>query len=329
MLNRVGTTTFVLSLLIFQPEGATGRLLGSTTKRFDDVFCPAYHTTAFDASNIEFELVIDVEPLTPGFGVFEGPVWTGKELLFSNIGLSLDGNTSPSDLMTFGPNGLELNCEGFDSNGLTLNIRRKIFAARQITGAVEALLSGRAVASTFDGVRFNSPNDLVFSGRGNLYFTDPTFQAGDNPPQAEERAYFVDTNKRVTAFATDVIDRPNGVYLTKDEDEVLVGGANGLYIWQLDEGGKPTDDFARVREDIIEGGVDGMSRDCAGNLYVTTNGQLVVLSPGSFDLLGSFEVPGITNVAFGGADGRTLYATALGARPALWKARVDIPGLPF
>jgi gluconolactonase len=78
----------------------------------------------------------------------------------------------------------------------------------------------------------------------------------------------------------------------------------------------------------ISGGVDGLGRDCAGNLYVTNNGNVVVLDR-SDRSVGSLSANGATNVAFGGSDRRTLYVTSLGDPPALRSAVLDVPGLPY
>ena len=79
------------------------------------------------------------------------------------------------------------------------------------------------------------------------------------------------------------------------------------------------------------GGTDGLGVDCAGNVYVTTNGEVVVLSP-SGERLGGWSVPRVTNVAFGGDDQRTLYITSFGGNPEtgqLREVRLNVPGLPY
>ena len=67
--------------------------------------------------------------------------------------------------------------------------------------------------------------------------------------------------------------------------------------------------------------IDGLGRDCAGNIYITTskqvdntNKQVVSILNTEDKLVGDIEVPGIqivTNVAFGGIDRKTLYVTSL------------------
>lgn len=326
---------FILCLSIL-PKVADARWSRGKRRKHgsEDEFCPEKrrYPKIFDSARIQFEKTIGIEPITTGFAILEGPVWTKNTLLVSHIGYSTDGSPSPSDLLSYDPVSRQVRVERKDygSNGMTLDMRRKVLVARHATGTVDELYKGRTVVGGYDGFRFNSPNDLVMSSTRNLYLTDPDWQAGANASQAFERAYFVDTRRqRIAAFATNIVDKPNGVYLSKDETRVFVGGTNGLFAFKLNSRGAPMALYTRIQKEVIQGDVDGMSRDCVGNLYVATNGTLVVLSPGGYNILGSFDLPGITNVAFGGSDGKTLYATTLGEIPSIWEAKVDIPGLPF
>ncbi|MFN2217062.1 MAG: SMP-30/gluconolactonase/LRE family protein, partial [Anaerolineae bacterium] len=70
---------------------------------------------------------------------------------------------------------------------------------------------------------------------------------------------------------------------------------------------------------------DGFAIDCLGNLYVASGspGVIQVFSP-SGSKLGSVTVAsGLSNMAFGGADGKTLYITA---GKALYRLDMNLPG---
>jgi gluconolactonase len=81
------------------------------------------------------------------------------------------------------------------------------------------------------------------------------------------------------------------------------------------------------------GASDGMAIDCQGNLYVATNATLAVVSP-TGAALGTITVTGVqrvTTAAFGGADHKTLYITALGSgsQMGLFKVTMPLPGMPY
>ena len=80
-------------------------------------------------------------------------------------------------------------------------------------------------------------------------------------------------------------------------------------------------DRRRTREDAI----DGIKVDRDGNLYVCGPGGIWVLSPDG-EHLGTLRLPEAPhNLAWGDADGRTLYITAL---TSVYRLRLDDPGHP-
>jgi gluconolactonase len=75
-------------------------------------------------------------------------------------------------------------------------------------------------------------------------------------------------------------------------------------------------------------GADGMTLDCHGNLYVTEHGakRVRVFSPQGKQLATIRVDANVTNAAFGGKDGKTLYITGAGA---LWRLPLAVSGLPY
>jgi sugar lactone lactonase YvrE len=292
-------------------------------------FCSGNYFDAVevDTDAIKFTKAVEIDPITEGFAILEGPVWIEDGLVMSHIGYAVDKSPNPSNLVVYRDGKVKVLQEGYGSNGLTLDNNGHLVAARHLDGSITRVINGKVVASEVEGNRFNSPNDLVFSSKGNLYFTDPSWQ-NPEPTQQDELAYHVNTEGKVLPFAAD-IDRPNGVMLSKYEDSLYVGGTNGLFKYTLNYLGEVQDTPVQVAADVISEGVDGMSRDCGGNIYVVANGKVHILNGFTDSVLASYEVEGATNIAFGGKDHKTIYVTTLGEKPQVWKSEINIPGLPF
>jgi gluconolactonase len=127
------------------------------------------------------------------------------------------------------------------------------------------------------------------------------------------------------------IQRPNGIAVTQDAKHLyvidscpVVGGNRKIWSFELDDHGMPGNQ--RVVFDFAPGrGGDGMRLDADGNLWVaagimTPRGphETNLVPPGIYHispqgkLLGRIPIAEdvLTNLAFGGPDGRTLYITA-------------------
>ena len=73
---------------------------------------------------------------------------------------------------------------------------------------------------------------------------------------------------------------------------------------------------------------DGMAIDCLGNIYVAEHDQkrLRVIAPTGTDIATIKVDANVTNAAFGGTNGKTLYITGAGA---LWKIDLNVVGKPY
>ena len=140
------------------------------------------------------------------------------------------------------------------------------------------------------------------------------------------------------------IERPNGIAVTQDSQRLYlvdscptVGGNRKIWSFELDAGGNPSNQ--RLVFDFAPGrGGDGMRLDLDGNLYVAAGIMLprgphetADVPPGIYVITPDGGLRGripihedvLTNLAFGGADGRTLFITA---GKTLFQTRVGIPG---
>jgi gluconolactonase len=125
-------------------------------------------------------------------------------------------------------------------------------------------------------------------------------------------------------------NEPNGVTLSPDETVLYVSdtGANKIrkFTVAVDGSTSGKTDFATLTSP------DGGGIDCAGNLYWASNaapGKIVVISPSGTQLgtisLGASDKP--TNVAFGGADHKTLYISTSPRK--IYSVALNVPGFPY
>jgi gluconolactonase len=273
-------------------------------------------------------------------GNIEGAVWIAGALYVSQIRGGV-ANPPPSRVLKIVPGGAVtpfISVAG--TNGLALDQRGALLGAVHADGSISRFdLSNPAapavpIVSRFSGERFNSPNDLAVRSDGTIYFSDPSWQSAD--PKLPERAYRVRPNESTPEVisqyhagegALEWVAKPNGVTLSRDERALYIGGTGGLYRFDV-----AADGAVEIGEPVtaIVGGVDGMTKDCAGNLYVT-NGQKVVVLGSDDARVGDISLTGnaVTNVAFGGTENKTLFVTSMGTPPRVHRVELNVPGYPY
>ena len=114
-----------------------------------------------------------LEKIATGFQQPEGPVWKdGSGLLFSDIQRSTIYQWSQTDSIKI------LLHPSDSSNGLTLDRQGRLILTQMLSRRVARQeLNGTItpLVSTFNGKKFNSPNDVVVKSDGSIFFTDPDF----------------------------------------------------------------------------------------------------------------------------------------------------------
>jgi gluconolactonase len=295
-----------------------------------------------------------VEKLAGNFGFVEGPVWVrqGKGyLLFSDIPANVidkwspDGTvsvflkpsgftgTDPSDVGGQSNNGHEAVIL-LGSNGVTLDRQGRVtFDAHGDRAVVRLEKTGKRtiLADRFEGKRLNSPNDLVYKSDGALYFTDPPFglRKRDDDPKKElpfNGFYLFKDGKLQLLDKT--FKGPNGLAFSPDEKYLYVNDSARKLIMRYEV--QPDDTIANGRpfidmnSDNAPGVPDGMKVDQKGNVYCTGPGGFWIMSPEGKHL-GTVKMPELpANLAFGDADGKTLYLTA---RTGLYRIHLKVPGI--
>jgi gluconolactonase len=265
-------------------------------------------------------------------GELEGPVWleSQKALLFTQAG----GGNANGKINKYTPADGKLTTfvDKVGVGGLAIDQEGKLLAAsydkRSITrfDPTTAQRSDVPGGSMYDGRAFNEVNDIVMRSDGNIYLSDPQYDSV--PPGTFPMAFYrlsPPPESKVTLVLS--ADGSNGVALSPDGAYLYLGatesGGGPLRRLELSADGSPKGEPVEWNED----GSDGMAMDCAGNLYISADNQITVLSPND-EVLGTITDLGdgyVTNSAFGDDDHKTLYITTNGS---LYKAQLQVPGFP-
>ena len=266
----------------------------------------------------------------------EGPVWINDTLYFSEMQTN---DLPPSRILAIGPGDVvSVFIADSGSNGLAVDNGGNIVSANHgQQGIVRFSLPGKTattLVSMYNGKKFNCPNDLTVARDGTIYFTDPSYQNGSNP-QGATRVYQLAPGATTATAITDYTQQPNGIALSLDESTLFVGGQSGLKKYTITGGTVAMTGTAFGPSDVTNANVDGMTLDCAGNLYAaiaSTTNVIVVKSDGT--KLGTITISGAqaaTNVAFGGTDHQTLYITGQGSgkNQGVFRTHLNIPGKPY
>ncbi|CEJ48798.1 Gluconolactonase [Xanthomonas citri pv. bilvae] len=281
-----------------------------------------------------------IEKLTEGFTWSEGPAWvrSGGYLLFTDVpentlyrwseqaGLSVllspSGYTGPElpTLREAGANGLYAEPDG------------------TVLLADSGTRKKTPLATTFEGHRFNSPNDVVRRSDGVVFFPAPPYGLKDldKSPVKELRfngVYRLDTDGSVHLL-DDGLSFPNGIALSPDARTLYVSNSDPQRpIWMayaLDAQGAVTGKrvFADASDLIakdVPGLPDGMAVAADGTLFATGPGGVIVFNPAGQRLGRIATGEAVSNCAFGN-DGHMLYMTS---HAMLARVRVKSLGLQF
>jgi len=291
-----------------------------------------------------------LEKIADGFGFAEGPVWirAGGYLLFSDIPanviyqwspdtrkvsifLSYSGFTGSDDSRVGAPlNNGRAFVTLIGTNGITLDPQGQVvFCARGDRQIVRLEADGRrtVLAKEFEGKRLNSPNDLVYKSDGSLYFTDPSTGLDETQKDLAFNGVFLLKQGRLQLLFND-FPHPNGLAFSPDEKYLYVNDTKNKTITRYDV--RPDDTVANgkviidMSADKAVGSPDGMKVDEKGNIYCTGPGGLWILSPEGRHLGTIVTSENPANLAFGGADMKTLFFTA---HTGLYQIRLKIAGI--
>lgn len=275
------------------------------------------------------------EIIAKGMKWSEGPLWVeqNKMLLFSDVPRNTiykwtEEKGKEVYLTPSGYTGTVARGGETGSNGLLLDKDNNLVLcqhgnrqmARMDTPLDKPGAKFISIANSYNGKKFNSPNDAVYNSAGELFFTDPAWgleKKMDDPAKEipYQGVYKVKTNGEIVLIA-DSIESPNGIAFLPGEKTLLVSntspGKPNWYAFEL--GNSDTVISSRIfysaagYDKSSKGLPDGMKVDKSGNLFATGPGGVWIFNS-SGKLLGKINLgKACSNIALS-PDDKTMYVT--------------------
>ncbi|MDL2319458.1 SMP-30/gluconolactonase/LRE family protein [Eubacteriales bacterium OttesenSCG-928-A19] len=284
------------------------------------------HVTHFSPSGQRvFPAGSRLERLSAGHSFTEGPVWDPRAqcLYFTDFPQERIHRWTPEG-------GAVCWREGANrAIGLSMDANGRLVAAESGARAIALTTpeGSEPIATAYDGKPFNSPNDVVVTPTGTVYFTDPYSAALNRPHDMGFNGVFGVEPDGAVWLVTDRMGRPNGLALSPDGGTLYVNDTDESHILAFalrKRGADYTGVFARVPGGYGPGAPDGMKVDVEGNVYVTGSGGLWVFGPDAAPLA-LLHTPEFTgNFCFGGQENMTLFLTS---STGVYSAPVGITGI--
>lgn len=280
-----------------------------------------------------------LEKLWQGARWMEGPVYfgDGRYLLFSDIPnnriMKYDEATEETSVWRN---------PSRNANGNTRDRQGRLVSCehggRQVTRTEH---DGRitVLADRYQGKRLNSPNDVVVSSDGAVWFTDPTYgidgeYEGDFSESeiGASNVYRIDPDSGEVAIAVDDFVKPNGLAFSPDESLLYIVDTGATHV---DNGPRHIRRF-KVDGSKLSGGevfstcdrglYDGFRLDTEGRIWTSAADGVHCITPEG-ELLGKILVPEtVSNVAFGGPKRNRLYITGT---TSLYSLYLGVQGVSY
>jgi len=286
------------------------------------------------AANIDELVEADtLEQIATGFSFTEGPAWhPDGYLLFSDISANTIYKWLPDGTVeTFrSPSG--------HANGLTFDRRGRLIVCEYSNRRVSRTEPDGTIvtlASEYNGSSLHSPNDAVVKSDGSIYFTDLYIEGAEEyygwpmitPELLFNGVFRLSPDGETLELLESNIDMPNGLAFSPDEKVLYVADIMNGTVYAFDV--QPDGLLANRRVFThLSGYPDGMTVDMRGHLYVTDSMLGVQVFDSEGIHLGDIVTPEPpANCAFGGADNRILFITAV---TSVYRVQMKVQGaLPY
>jgi gluconolactonase len=228
------------------------------------------------------------------------------------------------------------------ADGLALDLEYRVVIAGwggRTVFRIEKDGSRTLLMDRWEGKKLNSPNDIIVSKDGAIWFTDPVgglFNVGMVAEDLQryndkQPVYRISPDGKQIVLMIDDIVYPNGLCFSPDEKLLYVNCSRERLIRVYDVKPGASSHLGKGRLFYQYGGPergvpDGMKCDMEGNVYCTGPGGIYVHDPAG-KVLARIRTPGHhpTNFAWGDDDWKSLYITNIGS---VVRTRLNIPGVP-
>jgi len=200
------------------------------------LYAPGFDEVIGDAPRLSLLAEVDAH---------EGPVYVADEraLYFTTMprpGVDRSPSVQIKRLPLEDPNDISvIVAEANGANGMTADLDGDLIVCEQGSRWAPARISRldrmsgerQTVVESWRGLPLNSPNDVVVSSDGAIWFTDPSYghlQGFRPEPEVGDHVYRHDPATGQTTVVADSFDKPNGIALSADEQVLYVtdSGAN-------------------------------------------------------------------------------------------------------
>ena len=284
----------------------------------------------------EIQYLVD---LVDSLSIAEGPLWdeNSSSLLFTQVTKNkiykwneqdgFDVYISPSGFTNYAPVIPNIDLSG--ANGLTFDNDGDLIIAQhgdrrlsKIKNAPTTNPIFTTIVDNFEGDRFNSPNDVVVSSNGDIFFTDPTygfmflsdFTFDESVKELDFSGVYKYNSESGIELVSNELDLPNGLALSNDERYLFVNSSNTAeapIILRIDLKNENKSELffdVTVLAKKFPGSFDGLKIHSSGNIFTTGPNGILVLSPDG-KLLANIKFKDmLTNCAFD-SDENYLYVT--------------------
>lgn len=197
--------------------------------------------------------------------------------------------------------------DGSIANGIRFNSEGDMLLADYVNhNVLKVDMETREISVYAHEPRMNQPNDIAIGANDIVYASDPNWS------ESTGQLWRVGLDGTATLLEGDM-GTTNGIEVSTDETKLYVNESVQRNVWEYDLSPEGEVSNKRLLIQFPDYGMDGMRCDEDGNLYITRHGKgtVAVVSPAG-EVIREIEMAdgdNVSNLAFGGPDGRTVYVT--------------------